>query len=369
LCASRTLYHAINSQKQHRFACGKFKTMTNLSDTQPTKIRKRSRAGFLIGLFVLTAALVFGSFGGYQWGIIDRRAAAQSIVSQALDEQFEMAQQDFEARRLDIARQRLEYILQKDSTFPGAAELLSQVLVQMAITPSPTITPTPTMTPTPDLRVQEEIFAQVKAQMAASDWDGAIASMDSLRKKDITYQAAQIDGMYFMALRNRGVAKILGQTPYNPPILEGGIYDLTLAERFGPIDGQAAGLRNFARMYIQGASNWELDWAQAVNIFGDLYIHVPNLRDGSNLTATERYRIALLNFGDEFNELYTRVKDRCLALNQWDKAAEISPLDAEYAGKYNALWQECFPPTPTPEPFTATPEVELTEEPTPTPEP
>ncbi|MFO7584786.1 MAG: hypothetical protein R6W69_08655 [Anaerolineales bacterium] len=345
--------------------------MTNLSDTQPTKIQKRSRAGFLIGLLVLTAALVFGSFGGYQWGIGDRRAAAQSIVSQALGEQFEMAQQDFEARRLDIARQRLEYILQRDTAFPGAAELLSQVLVQMAITPSPTITPTPTMTPTPDLREQSAIYEQIKSQMAASDWDGAIASMDSLRKKDITYQAAEIDGMYFMALRNRGVAKILGQAPYNPPILEGGIYDLTLAERFGPIDGQAAGLRNFARMYIQGASNWELDWGQAVNIFGDLYIHVPNLRDGSNITATERYRIALLRFGDDFNEKYDRIKDRCLALNQWDKAAEIAPLDAQYAGKYNALWQECFPPTPTPEPFTPTPEVVPTEETTeePAPEP
>jgi hypothetical protein len=341
--------------------------MTNLSDTQPTRIQKRSRLGFLIGLLVLTAALVFGSFGGYQWGLSDRRAAAQSIVAQSLGEQFELAQQDFETRRFDIARQRLEYILQKDPAYPGAAELLSKALVQMAITPSPTVTPTPTLTPTPDLREQSAIYDQIKAQMAASDWDGAIASMDSLRKKDITYQAADIDGMYYMALRNRGVAKILGQG-YNPPLLEGGIYDLTLAERFGPIDGQAAGLRNFARMYIQGASNWELDWAQAVNLFGEIYIHVPNLRDGSNLTATDRYRIALLRYGDDFNEKYERIKDRCLALNQWDKSAEIAPLDAQYTAKYNALWQECFPPTPTPEPFTPTPEVVPTEE-APTPEP
>lgn len=342
--------------------------MTNLSDTQPTAIRKRSRFGFLIGLAILTAALLFGSLGGYGWGVNDRVSAAQATRSQAFGEQFEMAQQDFAARRLDIARQRLEYVLQHDSGYPGAADLLAQVLVQMAITPSPTLTPSPTITPTPDLREQESIFAQIKAQMAASDWDGAIATLDALRKKDSTYRTAQLDGMYFMALRNRGAAKILGQGPYaSLPNLEGGIYDLTLAERFGPLDGQAAGYRNFARMYIQGASYWELDWLQAVNYFGEVSRFTPNLRDGSNMTATERYRIALLNYGDTLNA-NQRLQDRCLAIDQWNIAAAIVQLDAEYSAKYNQLFLECYPPTATPEPFTPTPEFIPTVE-TPTLEP
>ncbi|MDX9991229.1 MAG: hypothetical protein RBS68_04180 [Anaerolineales bacterium] len=331
--------------------------MTTLSDTQPTKIRKRGRFGFLIGLFILTAALILGSMGGYGWGVTDRVAAADATRSQAFGEQFEMAQQDFAARRLDNARQRVEYILKSEPGYPGAADLLSQVLIQMAITPSPTLTLTPTITPTPDLREQESIFSQIKAQLAAADWDGAIASLDALRKKDNTYRAAQLDGMYFMALRNRGAAKILGQGVYaNPPNLEGGIYDLTLAERFGPLDGQAAGYRNFARMYIQGASFWELDWLQAVNYFGEVARFTPNLRDGSNMTANERYRLALLNYGDVL-DANPRLKDRCPALEQWDISASIGPLDGDYTAKYNQLFSECYPPTATPEPFTATPEL------------
>ncbi len=329
--------------------------MTNLSDTQPTRIKKKGPLGFLIGLVILVLALLSGSYGGYGWGINERLTAAEATKSQALGEQYSMAQQEFIDRRYDVARQRLEYIIQQDPGYPGAPELLAQVLVQMSITPTPTITPSPTITPTPDLREQEAIFAEAQAAMSASDWDKAISLLDTLRKKDKAYRAAQIDGMYFISLRNRGVAKILGQGPYNPPILEGGIYDLTVAERFGPLDGQAAGLRNFARLYIQGASYWELDWAQAVNFFGEVARLTPNLRDGSNVTATERYRIALLKYGDTFYATQ-RLKDRCVALDHWSLAANISPLDAEYTAKFNELYQECNPPTPIPEPATATPE-------------
>ncbi len=340
-----------------------------MSDTQPTSVRPKGRFGFLIGLLIISAALVLGTFSGYGWGVNDRVQAADATKSQALGEQFAMAQEDFAARRFDIARQRLEYVLKQDAAYPGGTDLLSQVLVQMAITPSPTLTLTPTVTPTPDLREQESIFAQAQAQLAASDWDGALATLDTLRKKDVNYRTAQLDGMYFIALRNRGAAKILGQGIYaNPPNLEGGIYDLTLAERFGPLDGQAAGYRNFARLYIQGASYWELDWAQAVNYFGEVARLTPNLRDGSNVTAMERYRLALLSYGDTFlaNE---KLKDRCPALDQWGASANISPLDADYSRKYNDLNLQCNPPTATPEPFTATPEIVIvpTLEVTPTP--
>ncbi|PKN94920.1 MAG: hypothetical protein CVU44_03695 [Chloroflexi bacterium HGW-Chloroflexi-6] len=335
--------------------------MTTLSDTQPTPVRQKRRFGFVIGLLIITAALLFGSLGGYFWGVDDRVQAAEATRSQALGEQFAMAQEDFAARRLDIARQRIEYILQNDPGYPGGADMLAQIMIQMAITPSPTVTPSPTITPTPDLREQEAIFAQAQAQLTASDWDGAIATLDGLRKRDVTYRTAQIDGMYFIALRNRGAAKILGQGIYAAlPNLEGGIYDLTLAERFGPLDGQAAGYRNFARMYIQGASFWELDWAQAVNYFGEISRYTPNLRDGSNITATERYRIALLNYGDVLNA-NQRLNDRCPALNQWAQAANIVPLDAEYSAKFNELNLECNPPTNTPEPFTPTVEVAVPE--------
>ncbi len=49
--------------------------------------------------------------------------------------------------------------------------------------------------------------------------------------------------MYYFALRNYGHDLITKQGN-----LEGGIYYLTLAERFGPLDNTAIGLREGARM-------------------------------------------------------------------------------------------------------------------------
>jgi hypothetical protein len=67
--------------------------------------------------------------------------------------------------------------------------------------------------------------------------------------------------MYYFALRNHGYDLITKEGN-----LEGGIYHLTLAERFGPLDNTANGLREGARIYITGASFWELNWEQGCSI-------------------------------------------------------------------------------------------------------
>ena len=325
---------------------------TNISpDTQPKKVTsKRKRiVTILIGALILLAALALGGAAGYAQGIGVRVGAQQTSVSKILVEQFDLAQKDIENKRYETARQRLEYIIKQNQDYPGAVDLLTQLMVQMAITPSLTPTLTPTITPTPDLRAQETIFAQAQDQLKNSDWSGLLDSLDSLRKADPNYKTAQVDDMYYSALRNRGVDEILGNRAYSQTTnLEGGIYDLTLAERFGPLDGLSDGMRTWARLYILGASFWELDWEQAVFYFEQVAQYAPNLRDSSNFTASQRYYQALLKYGD-VQALAQRLKDRCLALNTWSKAQQISPLNEEYAFKFAKLNLECNPPTSTPE--------------------
>ncbi len=338
-----------------------------LSDTQPRKLKSAARSVFWISLLVLFAALLLGAGSGYGIGNVMRLNAQKATVAQSLSEQFALAQQDFDAGHYDNTRKRLEYILKEDPGYPGAADLLTKVLVQMAITPTLTLTPTPTITPTPDLRSQEAIYAQVQQQLQNSEWSSVLTLLDSLRKADPNYKTAQVDGMYYTALRNRGMDEIMGNRAYAQTTnLEGGIYDLTLAERFGPLDGVSDGMRTWARLYIIGASFWELDWAKAVEYFSQVYQYAPNLRDSSNFTAAQRYRDALLKYGDQ-QASASRLKDRCLALNSWSAANNIGQLDNEYANKYNQLNLECNPPTATIDPATLiTPTVEeLTATPTP----
>jgi hypothetical protein len=198
------------------------------------------------------------------------------------------------------------------------------------------------------LRSQETIFAQAQQQAQSKDWTGLLGSLDSLRKADPTYKAILVDGLYFTALRNRGVDQIMGQGAYAQTTnMEGGIYDLTVAERFGPLDGYADGLRTFARMYITGASFWDVSWPQAVDYFRQVYQFAPNLRDASNVTAAKRLHEALLKYGDQMAAT-GKLKDRCVALDLWSEANNIAVLNGEYSTKFNQLNEECNPPTEVP---------------------
>ena len=157
-----------------------------LSNTQPTSVRRRSSAFFWISLLVLLAVIVAGSFSGYALGISERVAAAKAQITGQLDEQFALARQDMEAGRYEVARQRLEFILQKDASYPGVSEMLVEVQVRLSITPTLPPTATPTLTPTPDMRTQETILANARQQIQNKDWDGALGSLDALRKADPT---------------------------------------------------------------------------------------------------------------------------------------------------------------------------------------
>jgi len=352
-------------------------TPNNLSDTQPNKapaaqqggkVKRRGIASFWISLLVLLLVIALGSLGGYSMGISDRLVAEKAQITGQLDEQFALARQDMDAGQYEVARMRLEFILQKDASYPGVSDMLIEAQVKLSITPTLPPTPTPTLTPTPDMRAQETILSNARQQIQTKDWDGAVGSLDALRKADPAFHVVEVDGMYYVALRNRGIDQILGRGAFTSTNLEGGIYDLTLAERFGPLDNQALSLRTGARMFIQASSFMGVDWPQAATYFGEVYRLYPGLRDATGITAGQRYREALLNYGD-LKSLEQRPKDRCQAIDIWNEAATISPLDNTYTAKYNQLFLECYPPTPTIDPaLLITPTLEVTVEP-PTPEP
>jgi hypothetical protein len=320
---------------------------TDVNPTQPGPVKKPSRIGLLIGLIILVIALGLGGLAGYYRGVNERVNAQGTLVSKQLGEQFAMVQPDIDAGRYKIAQQRLEYILKQDASFPGAADKLAEVLVAQSITPTPIPTNTPTITPTPDMRSQETIFADAEQKLKDKDWTKLMSLLDSLRKADPTYKAVIVDGMYYTALRNRGVDQILGVGAYKNPNMEGGIYDLGLAARFGPVDGYAGGLVNGAKLYIIASSFWDVNWPQAVDYFRQVYSYAPNLRDASGITAGQRLAEALRNYGDQVSATGS-LNDRCKALDLWNESASIVPLSSEYLHKFDNLNQECHPPTEVP---------------------
>ena len=306
-------------------------------DTQPLKpIKKAPRwRSILISIFGVVILLFLAGLGGYGNGIKVRTDTSSQVITSQLTEQFQYALVDEQFGRYETAKQRLEFIIQNNPSFPGVQNELAKVLVQMAI---PTVTPTPVPTSTPDLRGEQSLFATAQQLIAAGDWANALNELDQLRKQDRNYNTSQVDGMYYFALRNYGVNMIQQQGN-----LEGGIYELTLAERFGPLDRDSNGLRDGARAYIQAASFFGIDWHLSVTYWAQVASGWPSLWDGT-MTAGQRYQISLMRYGDQL----VKQGQFCDAYQQYQTAQSIGTLDSAAAKGANQAFQQCYPPTEVP---------------------
>ncbi|MGD8403004.1 MAG: hypothetical protein PVJ21_05050 [Anaerolineales bacterium] len=310
---------------------------SNESTQEVTPKPRRKLAGrigrFFLNILIVLLIIGLGIFGGYRSGLGIRVRAQDQLVTQQLSDQFSRALVDIQFENYNAAKQRLEYIIGIDPSFPGAMDKLTEVMVLSTIP-----TATPVVSPTPELIVDdtnyEALLAQANQLVDAQQWQNALTVLDTLRAKDATFHAVEVDGMYYFALRNLGVDMIQAGN------LEGGIYELSLAERFAPLDNVAHILRDNARFYITAASFWELDWKLSSEYFAQL--NGSGIWDGT-MTASERYRIATISYA---NELFADGKF-CEAYEQFQAIGDLSGDDARNA---NQAYLGCYPPTGTPAP-------------------
>ena len=300
--------------------------------------------GLLAGL-LLFLVLVNGLALGYLSGLQERRSLAQQQGAQSAGEQYDLGVKDMAEGNYDVARQRFEYVLSQDPGYPGAVDRLAEALNVLAITATPTPLPaTATPTPPPDARSSQELLDQARGKTAASEWDAALDLLAQLRKQDRSFQPERVDGLMFLALRSRGLQKI--EQSGN---LEGGIYDLAVAERFGPLDGRARDARDLARLYVMGLSFWEVDPRQAMEYFSQLAAASPGLRDASGWTAAERYQAAMIQYADQL----ASGGQWCDAQAQYEQAL-AAKADEALAATATYAAEQCSPPTATPDLSTLT---------------
>lgn len=352
-------------------------------DEPPKPVEKKRSPWKRFTLLAILALFLIGAlsaYAGYSSGIAQRQQAEVALISAKASEQFELAIQDIANREFQRARQRLEYVAQVDPNYPELTNRLAEVIAQINATATPTPVPTPTTIATADTRGSDELFTQGQQLMNNGDWPGAIETLLKLRKDDPNYRQVEIDGLLFLALRNRGLDKIAKQAD-----LEGGLYDLTLSSSFGPLDNEAQGYINWVSLYITGASFWELDWQKVVEYFSQVGVALPGLTDRSGLTARERYRLGLKGYATTL----AAAGDYCAAAEQYQLSLSIGAdpeVDLLFAEAYNAcqgveeeelpadevpvLTESALPPAATiPPPVETLPPPEPTVEPSPYPTP
>jgi outer membrane protein assembly factor BamD (BamD/ComL family) len=298
--------------------------------------KKRSWRWILIvlGLLFFLIVLAVSGGAGYFSGVQKRVEAEAANIQGSLQEQYDLALQDLSQGRYQVAKQRLEYILKNYPNFPNASQKLTEVQIALNLTMNvPNVTQTapqftPTPSPTPDIRGAEEVYRSAQTALNGKDWSGAIDLLLQMRKNYPDYNSVRVDGLLYLAYRNRGVNKILQEAQ-----LEGGTYDLALAERYGPLDAEAQSYRD---------SFWELNWGEAVNYFGQLAPLAPQLRDASGWSAIQRYQIALGKYADQL----INAKEYCQAEETYNLALQSGRGDIQPTAQ--AAHDLCSPPTQAP---------------------
>jgi hypothetical protein len=172
--------------------------------------------------------------------------------------------------------------------------------------------------------------------------------------------------MLYLALRNRGVQNILEFGLFEP-----GLYDFSLAESFGPLDGQALQYQQWARLYLYGNAFWLAYPQDAAYYYGQLVGLAPDLRDSNGVSAFGRYWQSLVHYGDQL----AAEENWCDAASQY-QAAQNARNDGGLQPTAQFAEQECLALTPqasntasstSPPAVTATTGAGLTATPTSTP--
>jgi hypothetical protein len=206
-------------------------------------------------------------------------------------------------------------------------------------------------TPTPTLSVQtlDGLFSAAQGALSQQNWDQTIDLLLALRHKDPEYQLDQVNQMFFGALRNRGLGEILNGEQ------EQGIYDLTLASRFGALDNQAASWQKTAEYYLYANSYFGLDWQLAAANFSGLCA-------AGVWDSCYKYAESAASYGDL---LISRDKDYCAAVDQYDASLTTRDKDSLHptaTAAYEACQTATAPPataTPSATPTAGTPTIEV----------
>ena len=304
----------------------------------------------LVLLLTGTGAMAAGYWSGTQARVSDL-AVSRAVEIQT---QFELGQADYEAGEFYLARQRFEYVLALEPSYPGAIDMLTQTLLQLhegGAANVEIIQPTATISPTPDNRAIEELYTNAQAQLEAMEWGPLVETILSIRDINPVYQVFEVDRMLYLAHRYNGMSKILDRGD-----LEGGLYDLALAEKFAPLDMQAGIYRDLARLYQIGVSFWGVYPGRAVEYFSQLAAAAPYLRDLSGIYARDRYRLALVQYGDSLSQ----AGEWCLAFEQYNLAQSLQDIPElqptlTYVGEQCQISVATLTPTPT-----LTPVIEIT---------
>jgi tetratricopeptide (TPR) repeat protein len=330
-------------------------TLENEEKEAPKPKRHLGRM-ILLGIAGILLAGTLSGFAGYQVGLQQRQQQEAGLRVYKAAQQYERGLVDMREGNYQQAKQRFIYVAEVDPNYPGIVDQLSRVELALMVTATPTTgTEQQAVVVPSNVKGSEALFNQARDFLAQEQWAAAIEILDRLRQEDINYHTVDVDGMYFIALRNLGVDNMLKNGK-----LEQGLFNLALAAKYGPIDKDANGYMTWVAMYKTAASYWEIDWDKMVYWMDQVYNMLPGIRDGSNYTSGERLRVGVIYLADDLVER----RENCDAEAYYSKAANIRS-DPELQTKLATAHDACIASLITPTAPVIVPTIEIIPQETP----
>lgn len=312
--------------------------------------KRRHRLYRLIGYFLLTLAFLLAFYGAVvglaiSQGTTQRTELQLTTQASQLARQMELAQQDYTEGNYQLALTRLEWIIEQDATYPGAAALQQQTqsaLTQQEATPTPATSPTPANTPTPEATLitdpQPEL-ALIQELVAEEQWQEATNRLVTFQNQYPNFQREQTDQLLYEAYIGLGLELIYGKQ------VELGIYYLDQAEGLGNLTTEVQDQRVWAELYVTGIAFYEVNWEVSVYYFRQLCAAAPFFHD-----ACGKFFTSLVSYGDQF----AAAQDWCPAEDAFREALPFSNTQT-LRDKLNTAVEGCLQATPTPSvPITGT---------------
>ncbi len=309
----------------------------------------RSRPLFrVIGIVFIALAIIVGVYGTVAYLAWQRSQAAQAeeeqtLLQQEIDDQLALAGQDRTAGNLQLARRRLEWILERAPDHAGALQLLAEIDEQTA-RPTPTPRPTPTEpaaleTENPAEDDLTPAFNRLQQLVEDGSWSEAISALIDFQSEHPNYRRLETDRLLYDAYVNQGQELLNGEQ------VELGLYYLSQAEALGDLKQEVLDQRLWAELYLSGIAYYGVDWETAASFFRDLCAAAPFYQE-----SCQKLRVSLTSLGD----IYAANLDWCPAEALYGEAVAHNG-DAELGDKLAEARLMCLEATPTPTaPITAT---------------
>jgi tetratricopeptide (TPR) repeat protein len=308
------------------------------------------------------ALVIVGLAGAVGWnnGLRTAQQNAQSTQQADIDEQVDQMRSDLANGNFTLFDIRRAYLQTQAPNLPVLVEI-DQTATAAYLTSQPTMTLMPTQTLTleataaasPTMETTDEpivlsteagggidlldLLSDAQQAVNASDWTGAIDTLDIIRSVDPQFEKTRVDALMATALNARSLALFRsGESG-----LAEAIALANRAEQFGELTGDVSFERDVATLYLNAKTRINTsDYANSIRYLNDVISLSPNYLDAADLRLSQ-----YVAYGDA---LYAGGQP-CSAVQQYEAAISLGSGTA--SGKRDAATLACQNGTPTPPGF------------------